>query len=232
MGGGARFLHPPPVALRNQPACVSQRQKQHIREELQQAIKQKEELRAASRALKERLPKGVTSETLDAKIAELEHKQQHEGHSGEEEKALLKRISELNAAKPQYRELADVEGKLKACEDRRAEIQHRLQQCDAVLTDVKAREDAERQVLEQSRSKQADTDLDHPALNVEKKEVGAHSRGQQRLLLLGSAVGWSWARQWAGGDGTCAVVRGRPQYHAQHAAAHLGSRACTCTTPV
>lgn len=144
------------------------RQKQHIREELQQAIKQKEELRAASRQLRDKLPKGATAENLESKIEELEYKMAHEG--GEDDKLLFKRISDLKSARPAFKESGDIEAKLKAWEEKRAEIQHRLQQCDAVLTDVKAREEEERKVLEQSRSKQAETDLDVPALNVEKKE--------------------------------------------------------------
>lgn len=146
-----------------------QRQKQHIREELQLAIKQRADLRTLSKQLRDKLPRGVTADSIDTKIAELEYKMAHE--DSEDHKVLFKRIGELKSSRPAFKEYGDVEAKLKAIEDARAEIQHRLQQCDAVLTDVKAREDAERAVLEQARSKAGETELDIPALNVEKKEV-------------------------------------------------------------
>lgn len=49
--------------------------------------------------------------------------------------------------------------------------QARLAQCDAHLNGIKAQEAQAHAVLDELRSAQAETELDMPALNVEKKEV-------------------------------------------------------------
>jgi uncharacterized coiled-coil DUF342 family protein len=114
----------------------------------------------------------MTPDTLEAKIRELEYKQAHEPGTAQEEKALFKRLQDLTQLRPVVRELADIEARMKPNEDTRAQIQARLAECDTVLQDIKTREEAERKVLDDSKSKQAEQDLDIPALNVEKKEVG------------------------------------------------------------
>ena len=109
-------------------------------------------------------------QSLEPKIRELEFKLEHE--SNDDEKGMIKRIQELKAAAPAVREAAEQEAQLKAVEDARTDIQARLAHCDGHLNIIKARETAEWAVLEELQSSQAETELDIPALNVEKIEVG------------------------------------------------------------
>ena len=149
-----------------------------MREEWQSSSKERDELRAQQRAMRDKLPRGVSADGIDAKLRELEFQLAHE--PGQDEKNLYKRISELTAARPLFREAAEVDARLKAIEDSRSQIQARLQQCDAVLTNVKAQEEAERKVL--ADKKAAEPELDFNAMNAEKQEV--RGEGLRSLLVL------------------------------------------------
>eukprot|EP00199_Chlamydomonas_sp_CCMP681_P001183 CAMPEP_0119101934 /NCGR_PEP_ID=MMETSP1180-20130426/823_1 /TAXON_ID=3052 ORGANISM="Chlamydomonas cf sp, Strain CCMP681" /NCGR_SAMPLE_ID=MMETSP1180 /ASSEMBLY_ACC=CAM_ASM_000741 /LENGTH=699 /DNA_ID=CAMNT_0007086121 /DNA_START=17 /DNA_END=2116 /DNA_ORIENTATION=+ len=145
------------------------REKEHIREEAQNNSRTREDLRKTLRALRDKLPRGCPDAgSFDLKIRELEFKMAHE--SGEDEKGNFKRLQELQQARPAVQEAGELEAKLKAIEDARADIQARLAHCDGILNSIKAQENGERAVLDGMRSVQAETELDIPALNVEKKE--------------------------------------------------------------
>eukprot|EP00195_Chlamydomonas_chlamydogama_P013846 CAMPEP_0202900860 /NCGR_PEP_ID=MMETSP1392-20130828/12076_1 /ASSEMBLY_ACC=CAM_ASM_000868 /TAXON_ID=225041 /ORGANISM="Chlamydomonas chlamydogama, Strain SAG 11-48b" /LENGTH=616 /DNA_ID=CAMNT_0049587313 /DNA_START=74 /DNA_END=1924 /DNA_ORIENTATION=- len=146
------------------------RQKQHIREELQRAIAEKDVARGELRSIREKLPRGTKLETLEADIQQMEFRLSHESLSENEEKRVMQQVQALSAARPAVRSYIELESKLKQNEETRSSIKGRLDACDAVLKGIKDKEDVEKAALEQYKKAQNDETVDIPALTVEKQE--------------------------------------------------------------
>lgn len=155
-------------ALRNEFQTVL-RQKQHIRDELQEVNKQREELRQESRKIRDQT-KITNLEQLEAKVREVEAKISHETLTPNDEKKLHEQLQNLNQARPAARQYAVLQEKLNASEKARTEILTRLQQCDEVLNSIKAKEDAEKEVLNEVRDRHESETSDVPTLRSEQKD--------------------------------------------------------------
>lgn len=148
------------------------RQKQHIRDELNDAINQRTALREEIRSARDKVPRGVQLDSLETKVQELEWRLEHESVPEAEEKRLQQQLTSMVAARPLARSYAVADAKLKEVEDTRAAISKRLSDCDAVLKEVKAKEEVERAALDAARGKDKDAGpgIDYGALTVEKQE--------------------------------------------------------------
>ena len=149
-----------------------QRQKQHIREELNAAVEQRTALRDEIRGAREKVPRGVNLENLETRIQETEFRLSHESVSESEEKRMQQQLTQMIAARPLAKSHAVAEAKLKEVEEARAVVSKRLTECDAVLNSIKAKEEVDRAALEAERSKDqgGESTLDWGALTVEKQE--------------------------------------------------------------
>lgn len=147
----------------------TQRQKQHTREEQQQASAEREATRTQLRALKDRLPRRVAADGGEAELRDLEFRLAHESNQPSEEKQMQARIKELTAARPAFREAAQLEAKLKENNEARDVLGTRLQSLNAQLDGISAALDAEKQSVEAQKSSQAMPD--QSSLNAEKQEV-------------------------------------------------------------
>lgn len=173
------------------PCLYMQRQKQAIREELQHVNQRRDVLRDQQRVLREemrknRTPRNITIENLDTEIRQLEYKLAHEPAT--DPRKLENDIRDLNALRPKLRDMAQIDTQLKETEEVRKGISARLADCDAVLQEVKTREEAERATLDE-RNKGEDGGVDIPTLNSEKQEVRIVWQGLWFLMhFLGPAV--------------------------------------------
>lgn len=154
---------------------LEQRQKQLIREELQHVNQRRDVLREQQRNLREelrknRMSRNVTIDNLDVEIRQLEFKLAHE--PGTDPRKLETDIRDLNALRPKLRDLATVDQQFKDSEEQRRSISQRLSDCDAVLQDIKGKEEAERAVLDERNKDAEGNTVDIPTLNAEKQEVG------------------------------------------------------------
>ena len=141
-----------------------------IREEFQRAQTEKEVLRNDLRQIRTNIPRGTKLDTLDADIQQLTFKMEHDSLSVSEEKKAQQQLSALGAAKPIAGQLASLEEKLKGVEERRASAKARLDQCDAVLSGIKEKEQGEVSALDAIHKQQEEANVDFPAMQVEKQE--------------------------------------------------------------
>lgn len=163
-----------------------QRQKQGIREELQHVNQRRDVLREQQRQLREELRKNrtsrnVTIDNLDDEIRQLEFKLAHETNT--DPRKLENDLRELNALRPKLREMGQIEAQLKETDDTRKSISARLSDCDAVLQEVRSREDAENAALDE-RKQQEDGGVDIPTLNAEKQEVRVNLVVQSLFIFI------------------------------------------------
>jgi uncharacterized coiled-coil DUF342 family protein len=147
----------------------AQKQKQHLREQLDAASKTRDAVRTSLRDLKANM-KFTTVEQIDEAIAGLEHRVQHSSLSLNEEKKVLEDIRALTksrAAVGQY------SGKLDALaqdDSTRGELSTSLKSLDEELGKIRAREDVLRAELAAMRASEADAGADFPALLQEREE--------------------------------------------------------------
>lgn len=151
-------------------ACAPQKQKMHIREEFQRANTEREVIKNELRELRSKIPRGTRLENLEADIAALEYKIEHESLSATEEKRVHQQLSTMVAARPLQRQTSVLEEKLKVVEANRGSAKARLDQCDAVLEGIKEKERVEQSALDEIRRQRDEANVDLPALEVEKQE--------------------------------------------------------------
>lgn len=125
-----------------------QKQKIAIREAFSSVSSKRESLRAEQRTIRDKT-RNVNPEELEQKIAENEFKLAHESLSEQEDKRTQVYLQQLLAARPQARQFAAVEARLKDCEVERATVVKRLQDCDTVINSIVAQIDAERAALDE-----------------------------------------------------------------------------------
>ena len=126
-------------------------------------------MRVEQRALREKVPRWVQADQITAKLQELEFKLAHDSLGDRDRIKVEKDLQDLKAATPSARQLVALELKLKESEAQRAAISKRLNDCDEVLKDLKAKEEAERAILDEFKSKANEEMVDVPSLIVEKK---------------------------------------------------------------
>ena len=152
-------------------ALASQAQKQVIREDFNRAQTEKEVLRQDLREARNKIPRGTKLDSLEADIQGLTFSMEHDSLSVTEEKRVQQQLAALTAARPLAAQITAQEDKLKSVEERRAAAKARLDECDAVLAAIKEKEQVEVAALDALHKKQEETNLDWPALNVEKQEA-------------------------------------------------------------
>lgn len=147
-----------------------QKQKQHLRAQMETASKTREAVRSSLKDLKANM-KFTTVEQIDEAIEKLENRVQHSSLSLNEEKKILDDIRKLKASRSavgQYTEKLDT---LAQDDTARSELQAGIKALDEELNKVKAEEEVLRAELAVIREKEQEKGSDVPGLIAERDEA-------------------------------------------------------------
>ncbi len=165
----------------------------HIREEFQRAQTEKEVLRNELREVRGKIPRGTKLEGLEAEIAALSFKMEHDSLSVADEKKAQQQLSALSTARPIANQITALEERLKGVEERRANAKGRLDACDSVLAEIKEKEQVEVAALDALHKAREEGNIDFPALQV-------CVRAGARWCYRGSALAGPRGESLMGGD--------------------------------
>ena len=157
---------PPPFATL---LHTSQKQKQHLRAQMETAAKTRDAVRTSLKDLKANM-KYTTVEQIDEAIEGLESRIQHSSLSLNEEKKVLDDIRKLKASRAAVGEYSEKLETLAQDDSTRSELQSGIKALDEELSKIRAEEDVLRQELTEIREKEQETGSDIPTLLAEKDE--------------------------------------------------------------
>ena len=146
-----------------------QKQKQHLRAQLETASKTRDAVRASLKELKANM-KFTTVEQIDDAIENLESRVQHSSLSLNEEKKILDDIRKLKASRSAVGEYTGKLDSLAQDDSTRSELQAGIKALDEELNKVKAQEEVLRTELAAVREKEAEKGSDVPGMLAEREE--------------------------------------------------------------
>lgn len=149
-----------------------QNMKQQIRQELDNATRARDSLRAQLREMKGKL-EYMTVDKIDEQIRRLEHRMAHSSMSLQEEKKTMEDMKRLKASRSTVQQYNDRFDQLSSDDEGRTAIVQRLQQADAHLTGIRAEEEQLRGQLNDMRSKEQEQRADIPSLIQERDDCRA-----------------------------------------------------------
>ncbi|CAM6098538.1 unnamed protein product [Calypogeia fissa] len=145
-------------------------EKKAIREELDHADKLRERMRADARAVRDKLPY-VRMEQIDEEVKKLEYRMSHTSLTLQEEKKLLQQVKDLTKSRDFVKDYNDRLDQITQDEGSRGEILDKIREKDAILNDLRAKQEEQRKVLAQIKEKDASHTVDIPALIEERNET-------------------------------------------------------------
>ncbi|CAM6109665.1 unnamed protein product [Calypogeia fissa] len=145
-------------------------EKKVIREELDHADKLRERMRADARAVRDKLPY-VRMEQIDEEVKKLEYRMSHTSLTLQEEKKLLQQVKDLTKSRDFVKDYNDRLDQITQDEGSRGEILDKIREKDAILNDLRAKQEEQRKVLAQIKEKDASHTVDIPALIEERNEA-------------------------------------------------------------
>jgi uncharacterized coiled-coil DUF342 family protein len=148
---------------------LSQKQKQHLRAQLDTASKARDAIRNSLKELKSSM-KYTTVDQIDEAIQKYEERVQHSSLSLNEEKKILDDIRKLKASRAAVGDYSSKLESLTQDDTTRSGIQAEIKTLDEGINKVRAEEDVLRKELADLREKEQDKNSDVPALIAERDE--------------------------------------------------------------
>jgi uncharacterized coiled-coil DUF342 family protein len=146
-----------------------QKQKQHLRAQLETASKARDAVRNSLKELKSNM-KFTTVEQIDEAIQKYEERVQHSSLSLNEEKKILDDIRKLKTSRAAVGDYSNKLESLAQDDTTRSGIQSEIKALDEGINKVRAEEDVLRKELADLREKEQDKNSDVPALLAEREE--------------------------------------------------------------
>lgn len=135
-------------------------EKRALLDELDQADKLRERMRADARSLRDKLPY-VRVEQIDEEIKKMEYRMTHTSLSLQEEKKLLQQVKDLSKSRDFVKDYNDRLEQI-------TQDEGKIREKDRVLNNLKAKQEEQRKVLAQIKEQDASQALDIPALIEER----------------------------------------------------------------
>jgi hypothetical protein len=142
-------------------------EKKLIREELDHADKHRERMRADARSLRDKLPY-VRVEQIDDEIRKLEYTMTHTSLSLQEEKKLMQQVKELSKSRDFVKDYSDKLDQITLDESSRGDFMDRIRAKDAILNDLRAKQEEQRNILAKIKERDSSQQSDIPALIEER----------------------------------------------------------------